>query len=167
MNFKSRIFLFISILAICFSGCYSFKGISIPKDFNTFTVIDFVNVEPDAPLDIEITFSEKLRAKIRNESKLRQTDTDPDIQFEGEVNTFRVDAEAPKEGNTVDLNKLIIGVKVTYINNKNEEDTWSKSFSNFRTFSSASDLIDVQDDLIDEIFDQITESVFNEAFTDW
>ena len=148
-------------------SCYSFKGISIPGNIETFTVIDFINVEPDAPLDIEISFSEALRSKIRNESRLRQTDLDPDIQFEGEVNLFRVDAEAPKEGNTVDLNKLTIGVSVTYVNNKDEEDTWTKKFSNFRTFSSANDLVDVQDDLIDEIFEQITESVFNEAFTDW
>lgn len=157
----------IVLLILTFSSCYSFKGISIPPEVNTFAVIDFINKEPDAPLDIEITFSEQLRSKVRNESRLRQVDVDPDIQFEGEITSFRVEAEAPKEGNTVDLNKLIIGVKVSYKNNIIEGEDWNKSFSKFRTFSSASDLSDVQDDLIEEIFDQITESVFNEAFTDW
>lgn len=163
-SFFSSLALFIILLI---TGCYSFKGISIPTEVNTFEVIDFINKEPDAPLDIEITFSEQLRSKIRNESRLRLTDVDPDIQFEGEITSFRVEAEAPKEGNTVDLNKLVIGVKVTYKNNRLEDEDWSKNFSKFRTFSSANDLTDVQDDLIDEIFDQITESVFNEAFTDW
>jgi hypothetical protein len=155
------------LLIFVFQSCYSFKGISIPADVNTFNVVDFSNRVNDAPLDIEITFAEKLRAKVRNESRLRQTDENPDIEFSGEVSSFNVDFEAPKEGNTVDLNKLTISVKVTYINNNNEEDTWSKNFSKFRTYSSTEDLTSIQDDLIDEIFDQITESVFNDAFTDW
>lgn len=156
------------LFTLCYlSSCYSFKGISIPQEVNTFFVVDFVNIVDDAPIDIEVTFAEKLRAKVRTESRLKYKDVDPDIQFEGEITSYFVDYEAPKEGNTVDLNKLTISVRIVYKNNLNEEDTWSKNFSKFRTYESTVDLNSIQDELIDEIFDQITEAAFNEAFTDW
>ena len=164
---KSHLSLFLLFALFCLTGCYSFKGISIPQEVNTFLVLDFINKVDDAPIDIEVTFAEKLRAKVRTESRLKYKEVDPDVQFEGEITSYLVDFEAPKEGNTVDLNKLVIGVRIVYKNNLDEEDTWSKNFSKFRTYESTVDLNSIQDELIDEIFDQITEAAFNEAFTDW
>lgn len=158
---------FILLIALYFSACYSFKGIAIPPEINTYYVENFVNREADAPIDIEVTFAEALRAKVRNESRLKYDEVDPDIQFSGDITRFSVDYEAPEEGNTVALNKLTIGVQVVYKNNRDEKDTWSKSFSFFRTFDKNQDLASIQGDLIEEIFSQITESVFNDAFTDW
>lgn len=149
------------------SGCYSFKGISIAPEVSTFQVLNFTNRVNDAPIDIEVTFAENLRSKIRTESRLKASETNPDIQFEGEITSYTVGYEAPKEGNTVDLNKLTIAVQVIYKSNQNEDDTWSKNFSKFRTYESTTDLNTIQDQLITEIFDQITEAIFNEAFTDW
>ena len=130
-------------------------------------VLDFVTIDNDAPADIERVFSEALREKVRTESKLKQNELDPDIQFEGEITKYETSSETPVEGNTVDVVKLTIGVRVTYTNLRNEEDTWTKPFSNFRTFGADQNLLDIEEQLIDEIFEQITESVFNEAFTDW
>lgn len=162
-----RSLTFIVLLTLSISGCYSFKGISIAPDVNTFYVANFINKVNDAPIDIEVTFAENLRAKIRTESKLKPSDIKPDITFEGDITSYVVGYEAAKEGNTVDLNKLTIGVQVVYKSNLDEKDTWSKNFSKFRTYESTTDLNAIQDELISEIFDQITEAVFNEAFTDW
>ena len=163
-----RIIGFFVVIVLTSVGCrYGFKGISIAPEVQTFYVQNFINKRNDAPIDIEVTFAEQLRAKIRTESRLKQNDVNPDIEFEGEITNYEVGYEAPKEGNTVDLNKLTIGVQVIYKSNLNPEDKWSKNFTNFRTYESTTDLNSIQDDLITEIFNQITESVFNEAFTDW
>ena len=75
---------YLSIILLCFfSSCYGFKGISIPPDINTFYVEDFENRAPNAPGGINQTFSETLRTKIRNESKLTLVDRDADITFAG------------------------------------------------------------------------------------
>ncbi len=163
----NRSYILVLLATIYLSGCYSFKGISIAPEVSTFQVLNFTNKVNDAPIDIEVTFAENLRAKIRTESRLKTTEINPDIQFEGEITSYIVGYEAPKEGNTVDLNKLTIGVQVIYKSNLNEKDTWSKNFSKFRTYESTTDLNTIQDQLIKEIFDQITEAIFNEAFTDW
>ncbi len=150
-----------------FTGCYSFKGISIPPNINTFYIEDFINRAPNAPGAIDQTFSEALRTKIRNESRLRLVDIDPDIVFKGAVSRFQITSEAPQAGNTISFNKLTIGVDVEYVNSRNEDDNWKQSFSFFRDFESNADFQSLQDGFIAEIFRQITEDVFNRAFTNW
>lgn len=149
------------------SACYSFKGISIPPDVNSYVVENFENNSPQAPGDINQRFSEALRSKIRNESRLVYNDQNPDIEFSGNITGFRLTPEAPQAGNTVALNKLEITAMVNFVNKKDDTKSWKKSFSFFRTFESDRDFISIQDQLITEIFKQLMENIFNEAFTGW
>jgi hypothetical protein len=159
---------YIFFLSIAFlSSCYSFKGISIPNEINTYYVQNFENRAPNAPVEADVQFSEALRNKIRNESKLKLRDIDADITFEGEIVRYDVLSEAPVEGNTIALNKLIIDVQVRYINNRNEKDKYDRVFSFFRTFPGDQDLQTVQAALNKDIFDQLTERIFNDTFTTW
>lgn len=161
--------LFHSFVILILCGCYSFKGISIPPEANTFYVEDFTLRANNAPADINQRFAEALRTKVRNESRLTKAEVDPDIIFEGSVNVYKVEGTAPQEGNTVALNKLTIGVSITYKNVKGEskDDEWTQSFSFFRDFDATIDLNAVEDDFIEEIFEQLTENIFNKAFTNW
>lgn len=157
----------IMVLFLISSGCYSFKGISIPAGINSFYVTDFENRASNAPATIDQVFSEALRAKVRNESRLQLVEQSPDITFQGSISGFRITSEAPQEGNTVAFNKLTITVAVEYVDSKNEDNNWKKTFSFFRDFDSTIDFQASQDGFIDEIFVQITEDIFNRAFTDW
>jgi hypothetical protein len=163
-----RIIIYL-FLVISLAGCkvYSFKGISIPPEINTFYVNNFENRAPNAPIALDNEFSEALRNKIRTESKLKQKDIDPDVTFEGEITRYDVTAEAPQEGNTVALNKLEISVQVRYTNNRSEKEKYDRTFSFFKTFPGDQDLQSVQQNLNKEIFAQITDKIFNETFTAW
>lgn len=160
------LFLLIPILFFQL-GCYSFKGIAIPADIKTFYVEDFLNNAQTAPGDINQRFSEALRSKIRNESRLINQENEPDITFSGSISGFNLRPEAPQAGNTVALNRLDIVINVEYTNSKDEKENWKKTFSFFKTFASDQDFISLQDALITDIFKQLTENVFNEAFTGW
>lgn len=161
-------FKYYFFLCICLSSCYSFKGISIPTDVNTYFIDHFQNTAVGSPGDINQRFSEALRAKIRNESRLTYNEQSPDLEFSGSIVRFSVTPEAPQAGNTVALNKLEIVVAIDYINHKDESKNWkAKQFSFFRTFASDQDFISIQDGLINEIFKQLMENIFNEAFTGW
>jgi hypothetical protein len=157
----------ISVVGLLFSSCYSFKGITIAPDINTYFVGKFEHLALNAPADIHIVFAEALRNKIRNESRLKLSDENADILFEGEITDYSVTAEAPQEGNTVAFNKLNINVKITFSNSKNEKENYTKNFSFFRLFGSDQDLQTVQDALIKDIFEQLTEKIFNETFANW
>lgn len=153
-------------LFLC-SACYSFKGISIDPSINTFNVALFDDAANGTPPNYAVTFTERLRDKIRSESRLTNKDIDPDIQFSGSVTSFRVTAEAPEPGETTSFNRLTITVKVEYVNNRDEDNKWTKSFSYFDNFDAATNLLDVQEQLIITINNQLVEDIFNFAFTNW
>ncbi len=159
--------LLLTLLLIGQSACYSFKGISIDPTISTFYVTLFDNTTNDAPPTLGQDFTEVLRDKIRNESRLNLKDTDPDIDFTGSISSFRVSAEAPEPGQTTSFNRLTIAVSVEYINNRDEDNKWKRNFSYFANFPANQNLLEVQDQLISTINDQIVEDIFNFAFTDW
>ncbi len=168
IKFKSIISLFfLTLLLVGQPSCYSFKGISIDPSIGTFYVSIFDNLSNDSPPTLGQDFTEVLRDKIRNESRLNLKDTDPDIDFTGAISSFRVSAEAPEPGETTSFNRLTITVSVDYVNNRNEDNKWKRSFSYFANFDANQNLLDVQDALITTISDQIVEDIFNYAFTDW
>lgn len=164
-----RIAVFIAIVFCC-EGCYSFKGISIPPSITTFYIDQFQNGAFNAPPDINIQFTEGLRDIVLNNSRLSYDEVSPDIEFHGSVRSFLVSSVAPQEtdlGVGSALNRLQISVEVEYINNQNEDDNWKQSFSFFQDYESTNDLNNVQDELIEAIFDQILQDIFNKAFTNW
>ena len=154
-------------MALLMSACYNFKGISIPPDINTYYVDNFSLARPDMPIDLNQLFTEKLREKIRQESRLVNDNNTPDIVFSGSVTKFAIDFVAPDENNTTSLNRMSIGIRVEYSNELNPDDNWSKSYSDFEDFDSNQDLQSIQDQLIEDIIDDIVERIFNDSFTNW
>lgn len=155
------------LLSVLLAGCYSFKGTSIPPSTKTYFVEQFSVRTSAAPADIGQTLTQSLIDKVRSESRLSLTETDPHVEFEGFVSKFEVSAINPEPDATVAANRLTIEVHVNYQSTQDEEDNWQQNFSYFADFPASQNLLDVQDQLIEEAFDQITEDIFNKAFTSW
>lgn len=160
-----RVFVF---LAICsFVSCYSFKGITISPDVKTYYVDNFELRANSAPAAIEIQLTEELRRKIREESRLTSSETNPDVEFFGNVTQYRVEFAGAQDGDQAALNKLIMNVSVTYTDNIDDEKSYQKSYSQQTTFPADTDLSDVEDTLVETLIDEITEQIFNDTYTDW
>ena len=158
------------LISFIFGACYSFKGITIPPEVQYYTVEDFkmnFSSGDNFPPNIEITFAEAMRERIRNESNLKYSTDDPDIIFSGTIKTFRVRPAAPEEGSTTALNRLDINVEIVYEDLLDEENNWKKNYNAFEDFDSTEPLTSVQDELIEIIFNDITERVFNDTFSNW
>jgi Lipopolysaccharide-assembly len=159
------------IIGVSGTGCYSFKGISIDPNLKTFTVRTLETSALNAPANLAVGFTEALKDKIRTETPLQFNDESPDCEFSGSVTDFRVQAIAPKPGETVALNQLTIAVRIQYTINKEGIKTnypeSGQSFSFFADFGADQDLLSVQDRLIEEIQRQLLENIFNAVFNDW
>lgn len=174
INMRMKLFFLPALAALmCLMQagcCYSFKGISIDPDVNTFFVNSFETEAANAPATMAVTFTESLKDKIRKESRLSLKNSGADVEFSGKVTEFRVVPVAPKPGETVTLNRLEVGFSVQFTNNKNEKKSWTspRPFRHFAEFDTSKDLLSIQDQLLTEtIFPQILEDVFNAAFNDW
>lgn len=164
---KAHLLLYLTLAAICCS-CYTFRGTSIPSDVNTFYVDQAILRATNAPGDLPERLMEALRAKIRNQSSLQYSDQSPDIEFGMEISSFvQANEVESAENNTAALLKLTISVRTEYISNRNEEDNWNQTFSHTVNYDPSVDFQTAQDGLIAEVFEQITEQIFNKAFANW
>lgn len=164
---KGMAFLLFSLAISVCPGCYSLKGYSISPDVQTYYVGNFKLTALNAPATITQTFAESLKDKISKESRLKYSDKDPHIEFNGTIQGFNVSSVAPQPGETTAFNRLTINLSIEYTNNLDPKDQWTKSFTHFDDFPSDQNLLQVQDDLIEVIFNQILEDIFNQAFNNW
>ncbi len=143
-------------------------GIDYSK-LKSFSIDQFEAKAGNAPPTAGQQFSEQLKNKVLNNTRLNYADENGDIQFSGNVTGYRLESLAPKANQTVALQRLTINVAVNYTNTAEEDGSkdWSQSFSRFADFSAETDLASVEDQLIQDIYDQILEDVFNRAFSGW
>jgi hypothetical protein len=69
--------------------------------------------------------------------------------------------------NTAAQNRLTITINVRYFNVKNEEDNYEKRFSFFYDFPAEQQLYDIKDTAHNDIFDRITQDIFNASLAKW
>ncbi len=158
-----------ALLAGClFLGvrCYSFKGVSIDAETKTFSVTPFSLSSPAAPATIGTIFSEKLKDKIRTNTRLTYANNEAHLQFSGTVTEFTVISQTPQPGQQAAFNQLKITVAVEMTNLLKEKNSWKQSFSFQTDFPGSASLLSVQDGLITTISNKIVEDIFNKAFTE-
>ncbi|MCB0661056.1 MAG: hypothetical protein KDC04_08970, partial [Saprospiraceae bacterium] len=134
------IFIIATILVVFYSGCfYSLKGISIDPTVKTFVVQNFDLAVPNAPGDINQRFSELLRNKIRNQTRLTYNENTPDIEFSGSISSYTITPENPTGNNNSPFNKLEIGISVEYVDNNESSKSWKQKFTFFKIYDNTLD----------------------------
>jgi hypothetical protein len=159
---RSLLLLFLILLV----GCYSFQGISIPPEVNTFYVENFEDRTGEIPPGFNEVFSEDLTTKIRTDSRLRVNSDNPDITFTGVINRFTVRAEDPDKTTGTSLNRLYLTIQVTYFNSVTDEEL-KKTYDENEDFGADQDFFDIQEALLETISERIIERIFNDSFTSW
>jgi len=149
-------------------GIYSFTGASIPEELQTVTVDIFENNAPLVVPYLSQDFTEALKNRIRNQSRLSMVRTDGDATFEGRITGYSINPTAVQGNDRAGLNRLTITVTVKYTNKFNEKLNFEQPFSRFQDFSTANGPIQSQEQqLIKQINDMLTEDIFNRAFANW
>lgn len=123
--------------------------------------------ELNAPPELAQLFMETLRQKVREQSRLVWNENEPDAIFTPVIKRYTVTSVAPQEGDLVAFNRLDVSLGIDYENIHNEENGYSKSFNAFQDFNASENFQDLEEGLIELIFDDITERIFNDTYSDW
>lgn len=138
-------------------------------DTATIIVEQFTNSAPLAKPTLPQTMTESLRDFIQRQTNYAIVTEDADVTFEGEIIGYAVSPVAIAAGATdqAALNRLTITVKVKYTNKFDELTNFESNFSRFSDFPSTQDISVVEDQLIKEITDQITQDIINKSIYAW
>lgn len=158
------------LLFVGLTGCsvrLTLKGSSVPDNLKTFTVQYFENRAPLINPALSQSFTEALKDRITRESRLVLDTKNGDIDFSGEITGYSIRPMAIQADAISAETRLTITIKVRYRNYKNPKGNWESQFSAYQDFSSDRNINDVENELTALITEQLTEDIFNKAFSDW
>lgn len=165
----SKLFVLSTLLLLLHQSC-TVSLINTGIDYEvlkSFSLDQFDVKAVNAPPVSGQLFSEQLKDRILNDTRLAYTDDKGDIDFTGNVSGYNISSLAPQANQTVALQRLTIQVTVNLKNNQQKDADWQQNFSRFADFGADQDLSSVETQLIQEIYDQILDDVFNKAFSGW
>ena len=157
------------ILPILLFGCkvnYSFTGASVAPDVKTLSIATFPSYAPLGPPALSQSFTEALKDIFLRQTNLTLVKQNGDLIIEGEITDYRVKSEAVQDA-AATLNRLTITVKVRYTDTKNEKNSYEQTFSGFEQFDANTNLSSVEQTLIDQISEQLTQDIFNKSLGNW
>ena len=148
-------------------GVYSFTGGST-GDAETVQIDYFPNMAVLVEPTLSQEFTLALQDRFLRQTNLKLTDAGGDLRFEGEITQYRIIPIAATADQTAAQNRLTIGVKVRYYNRLVEEDNFEQTFSFFSDYDGSLQLTgSVLESAYDEIFERITQDIFNAAVAKW
>ena len=167
----NRIFIILIIPFLLGCRIYSFTGISVEGE--TMTIQNFFHEADGGPPDMAQKFTDKMRDYFQQNTSLNLVNNDGELLFEGAVVDYKlapVNQQAANRGDTNDVaaqTRLTISVFVSYTNINNDEFDFERNFSFFADFDNETNLSDIEQELLDEIFDQIILDIFNASVANW
>jgi hypothetical protein len=153
-----------------FLGCkvtFNFSGGNVPSDLETLFVDNFTNEAEIVVPYLALLVSEQLQDQFLNQSKLSLTSGSADVELSGAVVRYTVLPTAISGENRAEQNRMTIGIRVSFQNNKNPTESWEQNFSGFVDFDASEDLSNVERDKIEEVLEQITQDVFSKSLGKW
>ncbi len=153
-------------------GIYSFTGASIPPGVTTFQVNFFENLAGNRPGStvepgLDNDFTNALQDIIINQTTLNLVSEDGQLVYEGEIIKYSVTPMSATAEITAAQNRLQMTVDFRFFNIKKEEDNFEKKYSFFYDFPAELQVYDVIDTAHKEIFDRITQDIFNDTLAKW
>lgn len=158
--------LTVSVFTACKVG-YSFTGASIAPSVKTFSVYYFPNRAKLVNPNLSQSFNDGLQEKLIRQTSLSQITENGDLEYSGQITEYEIRPMNIQQGDLAALNRLTVGIKVKFVNNKDHEQDWEKSFTAFEDFESSQSLSNVEDDLVTEIIKKLTDDIFNASIANW
>lgn len=148
-------------------GVYNFTGAK-PVDAKTFQVNYFQNNAELIEPGIERTFTLVLQDIIQSQTNLNLVTQGGELIYEGEIVEYRIAPMTATADQRAAQNRLTITVMVRFTNRNKEEDNFEKRFSFYYDFDANAQLVGSQlTSALDEIFERITQDIFNESLAKW
>lgn len=155
------------LVTIGFTGCYSFKDVSIPPDVKTVRINYIENKAQYINPQLSPRLTEKLRQKINNQTRLTVVQND-DAHYDisGEVRDYRVTTAGISNQQSA-INRLNITIHLVFRNRLNEKANFEADLSRNFDFDASKSLQQAEAEKGDEIIRNMTDEIFNRIFSNW
>lgn len=164
--------LFISLNISSCSVNYSLTGGVIPADAKTVSV-GYFSIEGRLasaanPIASNL-FTDNLTSLMITQTNLDLVNNNGDLQFSGAIVEYYNRPVAPQADSEASArNRLTMVIEVNYVNTIEPDKSFEgRKFSQFADFDASESLPDIEEVLLEEINDAISQDIFNSTLANW
>ena len=166
---KKAHYLLLIISSFIINSCsvYNFTGTG-KIDAKTYQVNFFPNNSDLIEPGIDRTFTLTLQDLIQNQTNLNLVKNGGDLTYEGEIIDYHVSPMTATADIQAAQNRLKIRINVRFTNKNKEADDFERVFEFYYDYPANQQLTGAtKDAAIKEIFERITQDIFNESLAKW
>jgi hypothetical protein len=159
--------LFVFFFVAVFSGCYSFKDVSIPPEVKTVRVNYIENRAPYINPQLSPQLTDRLRQKINNQTRLTLVQgEDAHYDITAEIRNYSVSTAGISDQQS-STNRLTVGVHIKFLNRLDQKANFEADVSRNFDFNANLSLQQAEAQQSDEILKNLTDEIFNRIFSNW
>jgi hypothetical protein len=161
--------LFIIVLVFFISSCkiYRFSDASVDPNWKTFTLSQTINISTLQNPNAAPQFTEKLKEKFLRETRLALNRDGGDLEFSATISEYNIEPVSITNTETTAQNRLNISVKIDCINTRDNTKSFSQTFRDGENYDANRQFSDVENALINSIYDRLVQQIFNRTFGNW
>ena len=160
--------LVLALMPISCSVSYRFNGASIDySKTKTIQIADFPIRSSYVWAPMASIFNNKLKDIFANHTRLIQVRRNDDMKIEGEITQYSQRNKAVTAEGTSAQAELSMTVNVRFTNNANHNEDFEQQFTATASFETTQSFTSVQEQLVTEMVEDITDQIFNATVANW
>lgn len=117
---------------------------------------------PMAPM-----FNNKLKDVFASHTKLIQVKRNGDLKIEGEITQYSQRNKSVSADGHSAQTELTMTVNVRFTNNAKHDEDFERQFSSSKSYENTQSLSSVQEDLVTQMVEDITDQIYNATVANW
>lgn len=167
-HIKTALLTVMMFLLVSCSVSYKFNGASIDyTKTKTIQIADFPIRSSYVWAPMASIFNNQLKDVFANHTRLIQVKRNGDMKIEGEITQYSQRNKAVTAEGTSAQAELSMTVNVRFTNNANHSEDFEKQFTATSTFETTQSLNSVQEELVTQMVEDITDQIFNATVANW
>lgn len=172
-NRKSRVkrIVAMALAAVVLVSCsvsYKFNGASIDySKTKTIQIADFPIRSSYVWAPMGSIFNNELKDIFANNTRLIQVRNNGDLKIEGEITQYSQRNKAVTAEGTSAQAELSMTVNVRFTNNANHNEDFERQFTATTSFETTQSFTAVQEELVTQMIEDITDQIFNATVANW
>ena len=172
-NRKSRVkrIVAMALAAVALVSCsvsYKFNGASIDySKTKTIQIADFPIRSSYVWAPMGSIFNNELKDIFANNTRLIQVRNNGDLKIEGEITQYSQRNKAVTAEGTSAQAELSKTVNVRFTNNANHNEDFERQFTATTSFETTQSFTAVQEELVTQMIEDITDQIFNATVANW
>lgn len=129
------------IITVIISGCYSFKGGSVPEYLKTISIPTVVDATTFGMPEFKDYMTTELISAFQKDGSFKISENQGDAILTVQITDIREEIQTVTPGELEKQRKITVTCQVEYYDNVNKKTIWQKSFSNYSFYELAQGMV--------------------------